>query len=128
MNSRRSILKLIGLAPAAAGSAASQLAPFLSSPAVVAATALAGSGGNTVGMPEVRRSVLGPLLEGQLRKLKRAMENETYIRQRVRANGLDADIAALRSTSRAHKERLQIERDIADDALLRHADHVMWGE
>lgn len=127
---RRGLLKLIGIAPVAAGSAASRMAPFLESPAVIAATsglALLKSEGQ-VGLPQNTYGFLGPILGKELKRLKRQMENEIWVRRNLRQNGLDGDIACFRSTSRTWKERHQTERDNADDALIRHADTVMWGD
>lgn len=126
MSSRRAILKLIGAAPALAGSAASQLGPMLSSPAVAAAAAMASST-QPAGLQQQNYNGLGAVIGRKLQSLLQQTEDEMYRKQAIRVAGLDADIAAMRSTSRAWKERRQLERDFEEGSLVRHARSTLWG-
>lgn len=130
MNSRREIMKLLGLAPAAASSATASLIGLVASPTVRATAALsAGAVAATLpgGQPD-RWGKLGPLLGKQFERLRRSHEDEMWSYRNMRPQGgCDPDIEALRSVSRVNKARKQFERDQEGTNLLRQADDMMWG-
>lgn len=131
MNTRREMLRIIGLAPAAVAGAGSQLGALVASPAVQAAAALgaanmnAASGG--LGAPQPSYGRLGAIIGKQVEQLRRQAEDEAFHIRTARINGVDADIEALRSVSRVNKVRKQMEREMEMSGLLRKANEMMWG-
>lgn len=125
MNSRRQILKLLGLAPTAAASGASQLTALMASPGVgaaVAAAEVASAAGAQSGF-----GILGPILGKQIDKLKRRADDEIWRKRDVRNANFDADIACMRSTSLAYKSRKQLERDYEDVEMQHKIQEMLWG-
>jgi len=125
MNSRRQILKLLGLAPSAAVGATAQLSALITSPAVATLGAVALPQTDGLAAPSYGR--LGEIIGKQVSRLRDAANDEINAVRSVRAGGLDADIECLRSVSRVNKMRKQIERDLEEFSILRQANQAMWG-
>jgi len=127
MNTRRAILRLIGAVPAATASARAELASFAASPAVAAAVSAVGVQSNSAAASSTY-GLLPPLIGKQLRRLQQDAETEIWARRNARTNGLDPDIACLRSMSAVNKVRKQVERDRTDADLLSHVQRMFWNE
>lgn len=125
MSTRRAILKLIGAAPAVGASAKGELVSMLNSPAVATVMAFNDSAGQT-DKPMADDSPRN-LLYRQLSNLRRTYESETQAKRALRINGLDHDIAAMRSVAYSQKVRLQVERDIEEGNIFNHINRVMYG-
>lgn len=126
MYGRRSLLKLIGAAPALAGSARTVLAETLASPAVLAGTALL-NGGQSGVMPQQDFQGLGKTIWNSIASELKHAEDERWHRQQARQGGFDPDIAVMRSTSKTYKALTQRARDYDESSLLRHANRVLYG-
>ena len=125
MNTRRQILKLLGMAPAAATSATTELLAAVSSPAIFAAsTASLGAQG---GLPQPDYGKLGAILGKQIQRLRNKHEAEIWSYRNARLDGLDPDIAALKSCSRSYKVRKQIDRERDASDLVERVNELMWG-
>lgn len=129
MSTRRAILQLIGSAPVVGASARAEIAAMLSSPAIAAAVALAGSGscGGPAAIPQGPGSHLG-IIGKQLSRLRRSFDADMWAKRNVRTGGLDPDIACMRSVSHVNKAHAQIERDNAEADLTHHIDRTLFGE
>lgn len=124
---RRSLLKALGMVPAAAVSAQSQIGAMMASPAVtaaLAATTQLSSGGFPL---NASHSIFGELLSNQLNLWRDLAEREGYDRRAARIRGLDADIAVLKSTSQTFRARKQLERDASEQEMLARVQRVLWG-
>jgi hypothetical protein len=128
MLGRRALLNLIGAAPIAATGVKETLAGLLASPAVATATAL--SGLSSVGQEPQHlnqgASKLSAILYKQVQNAQENFEDEKWIRQNARAFHFDPDISALKSVSPVNKYRKQMERDVENEALMRHVKRLMW--
>ncbi len=129
---RRTLVKLIGAAPAALPAA--RAAPALLSIAEPAAalTGAAAYGRSDAGPPHAApsesRSPLSSALHAQVEDLRRQLEHEEYHAGGQRTDGIDHDIAALKSTSRAFKLVKQRERNRETYALARRVQKALgWG-
>lgn len=122
---RRSILRLFGAAPALLP-AAKVAAPSLLATAEPVATAAAVA--KTVAeVPEPSgQSILGKLLAGQMRDLKHQFETEEWWGQQMRIEGIDHDLAALKSTSRAWKVMKMAQRHRERYTLYRRVYKTIW--
>lgn len=117
---RRSLLKLIGFSPAAAIAAKAELSGMVAGPvgtALMAAAAVPQTlpSGYPVSTAE---KLIGRSAMKKLWALLRQSEGDQIRRGLTRSNGLDGDIAALKSTSRTYKELRQRERDSAEAWFL----------
>lgn len=129
IRSRRAIMQLLGLAPAAAMTGAAELAALVGSPAVKAAAAAGAMAALPSGLPGQRWGALGAVLGKQFERLRKEHSDEMWSRRYLRPQGgFDADIAALRSVSRVNKARQQAERDFEGDSLIRQAEALMYNE
>jgi hypothetical protein len=134
LESRRGIMKLLGLVPAVASGGAAQLAALVASPAVKVAAAAGslagGASGNALEAPQPtgsRRGRLGEVLGRQIHKLRQQHDDQMWVLRHLRPpGGFDADIDALRSVSRVNKARKQFERDAAGSDLIRQAESFMY--
>lgn len=130
---RRGLLKLLGTAPAAVPFAKSALTAALATaePIIAAATLIGGvnAGGvsATIGPDMPGRTLLGPILFDHIRNLRQQNEAEKGARYNLREGGIEADIGALKSTSRAYKVMRQIQRDREEAALSARIEKLMWG-
>lgn len=128
MSTRREIIKLIGSAPLAGSSAAGALAQAMATPAVAAtlgmAAKIADAKAEFTGPAE---QVIGRTLANRLRNLFDDQININDMTHGFREAGLDPDIAALRSVSRAHKTLRQKERDMENREVITRARRFLWG-
>ncbi len=121
---RRSIMQFIGgaavSAPKLVESAPRLLA--LAEPIAAAATAVAPGAGQPIG----NGSPLSGALYRQLSRLRDDAEGDSYVQQSLRINGLDSDIACLRSPSPAWKARKQLARLREERDLLTRIRRALW--
>ncbi len=130
---RRTVLTMLGISPVAAPFAATELRAVLASPSskppssklLMAAGTMANDAPCPpelcVGMPGVPATIFK-----QIDMLIRDCEGEMYRAERTRDGGLDADIAALKSVARVHKERKQAQRDNETVSLLNQARAYLY--
>lgn len=121
---RRAIVSLIGLAPVAVPRLAAEAPSLLS--VAEPLNALAAGGGPSPGPPSSSAN-LPAILAKQIQHLKDQGEREAYIVSTLRTDGLDHDIACLKSTSRAWKVAKQAQRLREDAELLTRLNRALWG-
>lgn len=121
---RRQLLKFLGAAPFTIGSAAPMLKEHLASPILAVATTL---GGGEPGAPIPAPQSPLDLFRRTLQSLRKEAEDEYWAGRDIRQHGLDADIAALKSTSMTYKVRKQLERDLEFKSLSPHAEERLYG-
>lgn len=127
--SRRSMMKMLGLAPLAVPMAKAELLGLASSPSVqlgLAAAANIGSG-NSNGDGLV--NLLGKEMATQARISINRLEFQFAARRAARAarfDGFDPDIGCLKSVSRCVKALKQSTRDSELEAELNEIRRVMW--
>lgn len=133
---RRGLLRLIGTAPAAMPFAKASLTAAISRAEPL--MALAGVAGGMMGIPADApqtqpsdgppgRKLLGPILYSELNSLRQQNEAEKGARYNLREAGIESDIAALKSTSRAYKVMRQIQRDREEASISARIEKLMWG-
>lgn len=129
MHSRRKLMQLLGLAPIMATSASKELASLTQSSAVqTAIAALSVGAGNAEGPGYPGQGAFGNVLARQLQFWRSLAADESYAGRATRLEGLDPDIAALRSTSRSYRVAKQLQRDANDAEFLARAERMTWGE
>lgn len=127
MSSRRELLRLLGIAPVAAKSVVSDFVALASAPSTK--IAMAALNANQVGMPVASSATaFGAVLGRRLEFLREVAEAQEYRRDSMREHGLEPDIAALKSTSRAYKIAKQIERDFSTIQTNVRARRTLWGD
>lgn len=72
-------------------------------------------------------SRFGKLLGTQLDDWRRDAESEAYLLGAVRVDGLDPDLAAMKSWSRAYRVKKQLRRNMEAGALMRQWEKLVWG-
>lgn len=129
MNSRRELMKLLGLAPAAPIAAAAALKEAMASPAVATAAAVLSTsrsaGFEMPSSPGLTR--FGEKLFRHLGTLRQLSEDERNARRHMRDSGFDNDIAAMRSTSMAFKVSKQLDRDREENQFFAATARQLWG-
>lgn len=126
MSTRREIIKLLGAAPVAGGAMVKSLAETMAGSEIVAVTAaMASAPVPSPGGPIEK--MLGKTAYLHLKRLNEAYGSEVELKRMLRIDGLDPDIAALKSCSRAFQAAKQQERDVTAADLLRRARHLLWG-
>lgn len=128
MLARRNLIQLLGSAPAAIVGAKSVLTDMMASPAVATALALGSVAGEPEHPPGFNRTGLPNFVFKQMTQAREHLEDEKWIRNAARAGNFDADISALRSVSKVNKYRMQVERDIGTESLLRYSQRFLWQE
>lgn len=125
---RRAILKLIGMAPAAAGSVASSLKTTLgTAQAMAAAGLITVPAGDEV--PQQTGADKRSPIQRELQRLFNRYQDENYpTTQAFRIDGIDPDIAVLKSTSRAYKVLKQRQREIERVSLECRVKRLLWGD
>lgn len=120
---RRGFLRILGMAPAAVPFAKTEAAGLLAKAEPLAAAAALVP--QPIEMPGEK--ALGKLIAGQARDLKAQFDAEEYWRFQMREDGIDYDIACLRSTSRAWKCMKMAERHREHHGWVRRIEKVLWG-
>ncbi len=125
---RRAILKIIGAAPAALPMASS-VAPglFAAAEPLAAAGMILGAPAPPTHVAPGERTGVGKLLGDQLNDLRSQFDAEEYWSQSLRVNGVDHDLAALKSVAHQHKAVRMIERQRAQFSLSRRVSKLLWG-
>lgn len=130
--SRRQMMQLLGIAPLATATAATEMKALLASPTVKAGVLAAGAMGADQNFPQPFHSplmkTLGKAVFQQAEDLAALTDQQYWIMQRGRVNGLDADLGALKSCSHGFKARKQIERDTEVQRLLFDFQSMKWGK
>lgn len=128
MNSRREMLKLLGMAPVAVPiTASAELTSLIAAPSTQAALAAFGGAQNT--MPtSAGEGIFGKLLGRKLSFLRDLADHQAHNERAARIEGLDHDIAAIRSTSRGYRVSKQLQRDSANAEMFQRASRTLWGE
>lgn len=123
MRHRRELLKLIGVSPIAAGAVKAHAAELLDSPAVAAAASVF-QGAGTI-YPGGQKS--DPITAAIKKQVNSAMDSlEAELHYRVSMNGLDPDLACLKSVSAVNKYRIQNGRNFERSDLLYRARAFIW--
>lgn len=124
---RRSIMQIIGGSIAAAPRLA-EAAPRLLAIAEPLTALAAGSIGSTDRIPANIETAphLPKALADKLIKLRDSADSDSYLATMLRSDGLDHDIACLRSPSRAWKVNKQLARMREERDLLQALRHVIW--
>jgi len=125
MNTRRSVMQLIGLAPAMASSARGEIeAALKNAPSIAdsyaknAAIGMVGSASTSPGMG--KPSWLFDLA----RRFSRENEEKNMFRNLT--GGIDPDIKAMRSLSDNYKRQKQLDRQREDYALVERLNQMMY--
>lgn len=124
MNTRRAVMKLIGVTPMAAGAAKANIAAMMdTAPAMTVGQA------NAVGTGAAQ--TLGNYAKHpqHVYDLERQMQQEHHERERFRlaSGGIDPDIASMRSLSASYKAHKQIARNIEDVSVMEKFRRFIWG-
>lgn len=127
MTSRRELMKLLGLAPIAATSATRELAATLASPSTMTLAAGAATSATATPTGYGVMGIFGKALGAKLEVLRELAEQELWSKRNIRVGGVDADLAALKSTSPTFKARKQFERDAEENEFLVRSRRTMWG-
>lgn len=134
MSSRRAFLKLLGSVPIAGNAATKAIAAELASPALMAAMAGAESLNAAAGMGTMGQQVVsypervfGKAVGRYISSLANRAIEERNFANILRTDGLDHDISALRSCSRAYKVGKQLERDRATIEFFQAMQAKVWG-
>lgn len=124
---RRQILRLIGLSPVAASSASAQLNGLMGGPTGALLSAASATVQSSLpGVDNPVAKALGPTVFRRLAGLHQRVDRELWDARAIRQNGLDADIAALRSTAQVWKARKQFERDSEAFHLWTRLQGMLW--
>lgn len=119
-------MRAIGMTPIAGPSVVKQLTAAVQENALAQAVAQTAAAVPMVGQAP-GMAILGKALFGHIEGLNR-QAHEEFERQRYsRINGLDADIAVLRSVSPTYKAALQRKRDQEFSAIALAASKLLWG-
>ncbi len=120
--SRRAFVRLLGIVPAALPAAVTQFAGVVGKAEVAAALIPPPA---LPAMPGEER--LGKVLATQVRDIHNQLDQENYAASTVRVDGLDPDLVALRSTSRAWKVLKMAERHRERQAMQWRLSKLLWG-
>lgn len=121
---RRGILRILGAAPAMLPAAKSLAPNLLATAEPIAAAAALMQPPGTPAMPA--ESFLGNALASQVRDLKAQFEAEGWTLQQLREEGIDPDLASLKSTSRAWKIMKMVQRERERFSLMRRLEKTLW--
>lgn len=128
MSSRRELLRLLGIAPVAAKAAMGEFVALASSPAIKAMAAAQWAGSlDCAAMPH-SQSIFGAILGKRLDYLREVAEEQESRRTSLREVGIEPDIAALKSISRAFKVAKQLDRDFSFIRTSVRARRTLWGD
>lgn len=122
---RRAIVKILGSTPAVLPMAAAEAPKLLALAEPLAAGGLL-MGGQPINAPG-ERTGLGKIVGKQLEDLRDRFDAEEWWSQAMRVNGIDPDIAALKSTSATYKALRMVERHRARFSLTHRVRRALWG-
>ena len=127
MNTRRNIMKLLGISPVVGQSAMVELAKKIDNPVLAAASSLQTVAPGSPGKSPAER-LLGKTLADEINQLLKVARHEREAMKAIRSasGGLDPDINCLRSVALTYKTRKQRERDYKEEMLIRKAGDLTW--
>lgn len=119
---RRAAMKLLGVSPMALGGAKTRVTELM------AGVPLSATLPSTNFLSANSRAVklFGDGIAAEMRQLEGDLRLDFEMRRQLRIDGIDPDIAALRSCAKAYKCRKQLERDNEVNSLCLRLTNLLW--
>lgn len=128
---RRGIMKLIGMTPAAIPLASAMVPQLLAQAVPLMATAGAASKLMDAALPSGgpgsrSESILGKFLLQQLHDARKMMMDEEEAAYGMRIDGIDVDLVSLKSVSPLYRATMQRQRVVESRAMRQKIDALIW--